>query len=390
MEKRRLFLIVLDSVGIGEAPDAALFGDEGSNTVRAAVEAGADLPNLKKLGLFNIDGMDWTTGEQAPAGAFGRMQEASMGKDTTIGHWEIAGVVSPKPLPTFPDGFPPEIIEKFEQLTGRKVICNKPYSGTQLLLDYGREHVETGALMVYTSADSVFQVAAHEEVVPVEELYRYCEMARELLIGDYAVGRVIARPFIGEYPNYTRTSRRHDFSLKPPRPTMLDTIRDAGLDSIAVGKISDIFAGSGVTEIIRTANNTEGIARTLELLRRDFHGICFVNLVDFDMVYGHRNNAPGYAEALMEFDRALPEICAGLKKEDLLMITADHGCDPSTPSTDHSREYTPLVAWSPSVFPGTNLGTHNTFADIGATVVDFFGLENHTDGSSFLPEIWRR
>ena len=390
MEKRRLFLIVLDSVGIGEAPDAALFGDEGSNTVRAAVEAGADLPNLKKLGLFNIDGMDWTTGEQAPAGAFGRMQEASMGKDTTIGHWEIAGVVSPKPLPTFPDGFPPEIIEKFEQLTGRKVICNKPYSGTQLLLDYGREHVETGALMVYTSADSVFQVAAHEEVVPVEELYRYCEMARELLIGDYAVGRVIARPFIGEYPNYTRTSRRHDFSLKPPRPTMLDAIRDAGLDSIAVGKISDIFAGSGVTEIIRTANNAEGIARTLELLRRDFHGICFVNLVDFDMVYGHRNNAPGYAEALMEFDRALPEICAGLKKEDLLMITADHGCDPSTPSTDHSREYTPLVAWSPSVFPGTNLGTHNTFADIGATVVDFFGLENHTDGSSFLPEIWRR
>ena len=390
MEKRRLFLIVLDSVGIGEAPDAALFGDEGSNTVRAAVEAGADLPNLKKLGLFNIDGMDWTTGEQAPAGAFGRMQEASMGKDTTIGHWEIAGVVSPKPLPTFPDGFPPEIIEKFEQLTGRKVICNKPYSGTQLLLDYGREHVETGALMVYTSADSVFQVAAHEEVVPVEELYRYCEMARELLIGDYAVCRVIARPFIGEYPNYTRTSRRHDFSLKPPRPTMLDAIRDAGLDSIAVGKISDIFAGSGVTEIIRTANNTEGIARTLELLRRDFHGICFVNLVDFDMVYGHRNNAPGYAEALMEFDRALPEICAGLKKEDLLMITADHGCDPSTPSTDHSREYTPLVAWSPSVFPGTNLGTHSTFADIGATVVDFFGLENHTDGSSFLPEIWRR
>ena len=390
MEKRRLFLIVLDSVGIGEAPDAALFGDEGSNTVRAAVEAGADLPNLKKLGLFNIDGMDWTTGEQAPAGAFGRMQEASMGKDTTIGHWEIAGVVSPKPLPTFPDGFPPEIIEKFEQLTGRKVICNKPYSGTQLLLDYGREHVETGALMVYTSADSVFQVAAHEEVVPVEELYRYCEMARELLIGDYAVGRVIARPFIGEYPNYTRTSRRHDFSLKPPRPTMLDAIRDAGLDSIAVGKISDIFAGSGVTEIIRTANNAEGIARTLELLRRDFHGICFVNLVDFDMVYGHRNNAPGYAEALMEFDRALPEICAGLKKEDLLMITADHGCDPSTPSTDHSREYTPLVAWSPSVFPGTNLGTHSTFADIGATAVDFFGLENHTDGSSFLPEIWRR
>ena len=389
MEDRRLFLIVLDSVGIGEAPDAAEFGDEGSNTVRAAVEAGADLPNLKRLGLFNIDGMDWTAGEPVPAGAFGRMREASMGKDTTIGHWEIAGIVSPKPLPTFPDGFPPEVIEKFEQLTGRKVICNKPYSGTQLLLDYGREHMETGALMVYTSADSVFQVAAHEEVVPVEELYRYCEMARELLTGDYAVGRVIARPFIGEYPNYTRTSRRHDFSLKPPRPTMLNAIQDAGLDSIAVGKISDIFAGSGVTEAIRTANNAEGIARTLELLQRDFHGICFVNLVDFDMVYGHRNNAPGYAEALMEFDRALPQICAGLREGDLLMITADHGCDPSTPSTDHSREYTPLLAWSPSICPGANLGTCGTFADIGATVVDFFGLENHTDGRSFLSKIWR-
>lgn len=384
---RRLFLIVLDSVGIGEAPDAAQFGDEGSNTVRAAVEAGADLPNLRRLGLFNIDGMDWTEPEAAPIGAFGRMREASMGKDTTIGHWEIAGVVSPKPLPTFPDGFPPEIIRNFEKLTGRKVICNKPYSGTQLLLDYGREHVETGALMVYTSADSVFQVAAHEDIVPIEELYHDCELAREMLTGDYAVGRVIARPFVGEYPNYTRTARRHDYSLQPPRATMLNNLEDAGYECIGVGKISDIFAGSGITQQIRTQNNTDGIAKTLDLMENDFEGICFVNLVDFDMVYGHRNDAPGYARALMEFDQALPKFMEQMGEDDLLIITADHGCDPSTPSTDHSREYTPMLAWSKKIRPGANLGTRTTFADIGATVLEYFGLENRTDGQSFLKEI---
>ena len=386
-DNRRLFLIVLDSVGIGEAPDAAQFGDEGSNTVRAAVEAGADLPNLRRLGLFNIDGMDWTEPEAAPIGAFGRMREASMGKDTTIGHWEIAGVVSPKPLPTFPDGFPPEIIRNFEKLTGRKVICNKPYSGTQLLLDYGREHVETGALMVYTSADSVFQVAAHEDIVPIEELYHDCELAREMLTGDYAVGRVIARPFVGEYPNYTRTARRHDYSLQPPRATMLNNLEDAGYECIGVGKISDIFAGSGITQQIRTQNNTDGIAKTLDLMENDFEGICFVNLVDFDMVYGHRNDAPGYARALMEFDQALPKFMEQMGKDDLLIITADHGCDPSTPSTDHSREYTPMLAWSKKIRPGVNLGTRTTFADIGATVLEYFGLENRTDGQSFLKEI---
>lgn len=386
-DNRRLFLIVLDSVGIGEAPDAAQFGDEGSNTVRAAVEAGADLPNLRRLGLFNIDGMDWTEPEAAPIGAFGRMREASMGKDTTIGHWEIAGVVSPKPLPTFPDGFPPEIIRNFEKLTGRKVICNKPYSGTQLLLDYGREHVETGALMVYTSADSVFQVAAHEDIVPIEELYYDCELAREMLTGDYAVGRVIARPFVGEYPNYTRTARRHDYSLQPPRATMLDNLEDAGYECIGVGKISDIFAGSGITQQIRTQNNTDGIAKTLDLMENDFEGICFVNLVDFDMVYGHRNDAPGYARALMEFDQALPKFMEQMGEDDLLIITADHGCDPSTPSTDHSREYTPMLAWSKKIRPGANLGTRTTFADIGATVLEYFGLENRTDGQSFLKEI---
>ena len=386
-DNRRLFLIVLDSVGIGEAPDAAQFGDEGSNTVRAAVEAGADLPNLRRLGLFNIDGMDWTEPEAAPIGAFGRMREASMGKDTTIGHWEIAGVVSPKPLPTFPDGFPPGIIRNFEKLTGRKVICNKPYSGTQLLLDYGREHVETGALMVYTSADSVFQVAAHEDIVPIEELYHDCELAREMLTGDYAVGRVIARPFVGEYPNYTRTARRHDYSLRPPRATMLNNLEDAGYECIGVGKISDIFAGSGITQQIRTQNNTDGIAKTLDLMENDFEGICFVNLVDFDMVYGHRNDAPGYARALMEFDQALPKFMEQMGEDDLLIITADHGCDPSTPSTDHSREYTPMLAWSKKIRPGANLGTRTTFADIGATVLEYFGLENRTDGQSFLKEI---
>ncbi len=386
-DNSRLFLIVLDSVGIGEAPDAAQFGDEGSNTVRAAVEAGADLPNLRRLGLFNIDGMDWTEPEAAPIGAFGRMREASMGKDTTIGHWEIAGVVSPKPLPTFPDGFPPEIIRNFEKLTGRKVICNKPYSGTQLLLDYGREHVETGALMVYTSADSVFQVAAHEDIVPIEELYHDCELAREMLTGDYAVGRVIARPFVGEYPNYTRTARRHDYSLQPPRATMLNNLEDAGYECIGVGKISDIFAGSGITQQIRTQNNTDGIAKTLDLMENDFEGICFVNLVDFDMVYGHRNDAPGYARALMEFDQALPKFMEQMGEDDLLIITADHGCDPSTPSTDHSREYTPMLAWSKKIRPGANLGTRTTFADIGATVLEYFGLENRTDGQSFLKEI---
>ena len=390
-DHKRLFLIVLDSVGIGEMPDAAAFGDEGSNTMRAAVEAGAVLPNLKKLGLFNIDGMEsWTSGEDQPTGAFGRMTEASQGKDTTIGHWEIAGDISPRPLPTFPNGFPPEIIQKFERLTGRKVICNKPYSGTQLLLDYGPEHVRTGALMVYTSADSVFQVAAHEEIVPVEQLYEYCQMARDMLTGNDAVGRVIARPFVGEYPNYTRTANRRDFSLLPPRPTMLNSLEDAGYESIGVGKIYDIFAGSGITRKIKTKNNTDGIQKTLELLESDFSGLGFVNLVDFDMVYGHRNDAPGYARALMEFDSALPAIQKRMREGDLLMITADHGCDPSTPSTDHSREYTPLLAWSGGIRPGANIGTRRTFADIGATVLDFFGLENITEGESFLNDILQK
>ena len=371
---KRIFLIVLDSMGIGEAPDAAAFGDEGSNTL-AAISASPEFhaPNLNRLGLFGIDGVTCSPAESAPQGAFARMTEISKGKDTTIGHWEIAGVISPRPLPTYPNGFPPEVIEAFESKTGRKVLCNKPYSGTQVIRDYGREQVETGALIVYTSADSVFQIAAHESVVPVEELYQDCRIARELLQGEHNVGSVIARLFEGEWP-FVRTARRHDFSLEPPSETMLDRLKAAGRDVIAVGKIHDIFAGRGDTEHVFTAGNGEGIARTLEWLEKPFSGLCFVNLVDFDMLYGHRNDVDGYARALTVFDRALPQILAGLGEGDVLMITADHGCDPATPSTDHSREYTPWLIAGPCVRTGVNLGTLPTFSDISATILDAFNL----------------
>lgn len=371
---KRIFLIVLDSVGIGEAPDAADFGDAGSNTLAAAAASRFfDLPELGRLGLFNIDGVSCRPAAAEPEGSFARMTERSKGKDTTIGHWEIAGVISPRPLLTYPNGFPPEIIEAFRQKTGRGVLCNRPYSGTEVIRDYGREHLETGALIVYTSADSVFQIAAHESIVPPEQLYEYCRIARELLQGEHGVGRVIARPFEGEWP-FVRTPRRHDFSLEPPSETMLDRIKAAGLDVIAVGKIHDIFAGRGDTEHIFTSGNTDGIARAIALAKRPFHGLCFVNLVDFDMLYGHRNDPDGYARALTEFDRALPKLLAGLGEGDVLMITADHGCDPATPSTDHSREYTPWLIAGPAVRPGVNLGTLPTFADISATVLDAFGL----------------
>lgn len=371
---KRIFLIVLDSVGIGEAPDAADFGDAGSNTLAAAAASRFfDLPQLGRLGLFNIDGVSCRPAAAEPEGSFARMTERSKGKDTTIGHWEIAGVISPRPLPTYPNGFPPEVIEAFRQKTGRGVLCNRPYSGTEVIRDYGREHLETGALIVYTSADSVFQIAAHESIVPPEQLYEYCRIARELLQGEHGVGRVIARPFEGEWP-FVRTPRRHDFSLEPPSETMLDRIKAAGLDVIAVGKIHDIFAGRGDTEHIFTSGNTDGIAQAIALTKRPFHGLCFVNLVDFDMLYGHRNDPDGYARALTEFDRALPQLLAGLGEGDVLMITADHGCDPATPSTDHSREYTPWLIAGPAVRPGVNLGTLPTFADISATVLDAFGL----------------
>ncbi|MBW7573801.1 phosphopentomutase [Caproiciproducens faecalis] len=385
---KRVFLIVLDSVGIGEEPDAAEYGDVGSNTLAAAATSSYfTMPNMRKLGLFNIDGVTCRPGVEHPAGAVARLREVSKGKDTTIGHWEIAGINSPKPLPTYPDGFPPEVIRAFEEKTGRRVICNKPYSGTDVIRDYGREHAETGALIVYTSADSVFQIAANEELVPVEELYRYCQIARELLVGEHGVGRVIARPFVGTYPDYTRTTNRHDFSLLPPKTTMLDQLKEGGHDVIAVGKINDIFAGKGITRFMRTKGNEEGIERTIELTKEEFDGLCFINLVDFDMLYGHRNDVDGYAKGLTYFDEKLPEILAGLREDDLLMITADHGCDPITPSTDHSREYTPWVICGKHVKAGANLGTLPTFADIAATILDYFGVKPEITGTSQLKNI---
>ena len=384
---KRVFLIVLDSVGIGEMPDADEYGDAGSNTIAAAASSPSfSMPNMQKLGFFNIDGVDCREGSAAPAGAFARLTERSKGKDTTIGHWEIAGLVSEQPLPTFPDGFPKELLDEFEKETGRKVLCNKPYSGTEVIKDFGEEHRKTGALIVYTSADSVFQIAAHEEIVPIEELYRYCEIARRLCTGKFGVGRVIARPFEGEYP-FSRTSRRHDYSLEPPKATMLNYISGAGKEVLAVGKINDIFAGSGVTDMVRTVSNADGIDKTLSWMERDFNGICFTNLVDYDMLYGHRNDVEGYAKALTSFDERLPQILAALKEEDILMSTADHGCDPSTPSTDHSREYTPLVIAGAPVKAGINLGTRASFADIAASVLEYLEVPGETAGKSFMNEV---
>ncbi len=385
---KRVFLIVLDSVGIGEMPDAVDYGDENSNTVKACYKSGKlSVPNMKKMGLFNIDGMDYVESEQTPTASFARMGENSKGKDTITGHWEIAGVESAHPMPTYPQGFPEEIISEFEKRTGRKTLCNLPYSGTEVIKDYGKESVEKGKLIVYTSADSVFQIAAHEDVVPVEKLYEYCKIAREILQGEDAVGRVIARPFTGEYPNYTRTKNRHDFSLEPPERTMLDFIKESGKSVIAVGKISDIFAGRGVTEKILTSGNADGINKTIEIMDKDFEGLCFVNLVDFDMLYGHRNNVDGYAEALSYFDEKLSEICSKMRSEDVLIITADHGCDPTTASTDHSREYIPMMIFGNNIKSGINLKTRAGFADIGATVLEYLGIKDKNKGKSFLSEV---
>ncbi len=382
---KRVFLIVLDSFGIGEMPDAGQFGDIGVNTLgTVAASPYFSMPNMEKLGLFHIDGVTCKKPEHEQAGCVARMTERSMGKDTTIGHWEIAGICSKEPLPVYPDGFPEEILQQFSERTGRGVLCNRPYSGTEVIKDFGDEHVKTGKLIVYTSADSVFQIAAHEDVVPVEQLYEYCRTAREILTGKNGVGRVIARPFAGESGSYTRTPRRHDFSLKPPAVTMLDQLKETGHDVIAVGKIYDIFAGQGITEHVYTGGNAEGIERTLEYLDKDFDGLCFVNLVDFDMLYGHRNDVDGYAKALTAFDEALPKILAAMRKDDVLMITADHGCDPGYKvSTDHSREYTPFVMYGSKVKPG-NLGTRETFADIGATVLSYFGIEPEFDAHAML------
>lgn len=384
----RVFLIVLDSFGVGNAPDAAAFGDEGSNTFKACYNFGKlNIPNMKKLGLFNIDGVDFGEREKEPLGAYARLVEESAGKDTTIGHWEIAGIISEKPLPVFPDGFPDEVIKEFERRTGRKTLCNKPYSGTEVIKDYGVEHMKTGALIVYTSADSVFQVAANENVVPVKKLYEYCEIARDILKGDYAVGRVIARPFVGTSPeNFARTSNRHDFSLLPPSKTMLDILKDNGKDVLSVGKIIDIFAGQGITEFVRTVSNADGMIKTAEFQKKDFDGLCFVNLVDFDMKYGHRNDVAGYTNALNEFDIALGDFMKNMREDDVLMLTADHGCDPSTPSTDHSRECVPLIICGNNVKSG-NLGTRKGFACIAKTILSMFNLKNTFFGEDLAPEI---
>lgn len=388
MYMKRVFLFVLDSCGAGELPDAAKFGDFGVNTLRSC--AGSKLlhiPNMLAAGLGNIDGLDFLGPVKKPGGAYGKLAEASMGKDTTIGHWEIAGVISPDPLPTYPNGFPEEVLKPFREATGRGVLANAPWSGTAVINEYGDEHVRTGDLIVYTSADSVFQIAAHEDVVPVEQLYEYCRIARRILRGKHGVGRVIARPFIGSSGNYTRTANRHDFSLEPPKKTMLDAFRDGGLDSIAVGKIYDIFAGQGTTEHIYTKGNTDGMAKTMAYADKDFHGLCFINLVDFDMLYGHRRNIDGYAAALTEFDGWLAEFMQKMGPEDLVMITADHGCDPAyLATTDHTREYIPLLILGAGVKP-VNLGVRPRFADIAATICDIFGLPLDTEGESFMKQI---
>ncbi len=374
-------------MGIGAMPDASVWNDEGSDTLGAIQNHPEfNCPNLTKLGLFNIEGVK---GEKSPSpsASYARMHEASLGKDTTIGHWEIAGIYSEKPFPTYPDGFPADVIEEFEKLTGRGVLCNKPYSGTDVIRDFGQEHMETGKLIVYTSADSVFQIAAHEDVVPIEKLYEYCEIARKMLKGSHGVGRVIARPFEGVHP-FKRTPRRHDFSLVPPSDTVPSLLKDCGFDSISVGKIYDIFAGVGFTESYPTVNNGDGMDKLDGIMKRDFNGLCFVNLVDFDMVYGHRNDIAGYACAMTEFDIRLGAVIDNMKDDDLLIITADHGCDPSTPSTDHSREYTPMLVYGKQIKAGVDLGTRKTFADIGATVLDWFGVsQEKISGSSFLNDV---
>lgn len=388
MIDKRVFLIVLDSFGIGEMPDADKFGDEGSNTLGAIYKSPKfDAPNLKSLGLFNIDGVDLNKEVKAPKGSFARMTEASNGKDTTTGHWEMAGIISKKPMPTFPNGFPQEFIDEFSKKVGRDIYCNKPYSGTEVIKDYGKKHMEEGGLIVYTSADSVFQIAAHEDIVPVEKLYEYCEIARNMLQGDLAVGRVIARPFVGEDGDFIRTSRRHDFSLEPTGHVMMDFLKDEGYETIGVGKINDIFAGRSISETHPTKNNDDGMDKTLSIMDKDFKGLCFVNLVDFDMVYGHRNDVDGYAKAMSDFDKNLGKMMEKLDDKDIVILTADHGCDPETPSTDHSREYVPMIIFGKDIKEGINLNTRQTFADIGKTITDIFDVKSDIKGESFYESV---
>lgn len=388
---KRVFLVVLDSFGCGAAPDAAEFGDDATcSTLRSVSQSGLfPAANLTRLGLYNIDGAACGTPSAAPISAHARLRELSRGKDTTIGHWEMAGIVRNEPLPTYPDGFPREVTAALETAFGRKILCNKPYSGTAVIHDYGREHEETGALIVYTSADSVLQIAAHEKHVPVDTLYDYCRQARAIMQGVHGVGRIIARPFVGTYPNYERTPHRHDFSLDPTGDTVLDALSRAGRDVIGVGKISDIFGGRGLTRSLgANESNADGMAKTTALLAEDFTGLAFINLVDGDMIYGHRRDIPGYARAMQEFDDWLTGFLPAMREGDVLMITADHGCDPGAEGTDHTREYVPLLVYGKKIAP-VNLGTYPTFAMLGATIADIFDAHLTTKGESFLPRVLR-
>lgn len=378
--KKRVFVIVLDSLGIGYEPDAELFGDVGANTLKSISKSDKfNIPTLLSLGIGNIDGVDYLKKSESPAASYARLREVSMGKDTTVGHWELMGVVSKRALPTYPNGFPKELIDEFSKRVGRGVLCNLPYSGTDVIRDYGEEHLKTGKLIVYTSADSVFQIAAHEDIVPVEELYEYCRIARDLLTGDHGVGRVIARPFHTEGGVFKRSDKRHDYSLEPPRVTAMDVIKASGLDVVAIGKITDIFASRGVTETIYTKGNKDGIEKTLEVMKKDVNGLVFTNLVDFDMLFGHRQDRDGYAEALSYFDSRLPEILAKMRDDDLLIITADHGCDPSDNSTDHTREYIPAIIVGGD--KNANLGTLVGFGAVGRLCCEALGIEFDPESS---------
>ena len=387
--ENKVILIVLDSVGIGELPDANDYMDAGSDTIGNTSKAvgGLRLPNMERLGLGNIDGIKGIVKAENPEGAFGKCDELSKGKDTITGHWEITGVIVEKPLNTYPNGFPAEIIEEFEKAIGTKILGNIVSSGTEIIEQLGDEHVKTGYPIVYTSADSVFQIAAHEEVIPLDRLYEMCRIAREMLVGDIAVGRIIARPFIGKSGAYTRTSNRHDYALDPLNKTALDYIKEAGSNVMAVGKIEDIFNKHGITEALHTKNNMDGVDKTLEFMKNGKSGLIFTNLVDFDMVYGHRNDYQGYAKALVDFDNRLPEIIDAMNENDVLIITADHGCDPTTPSTDHSREYIPVLVYGKKVAKNVNIGVRKGFCDIGKTVLDILKIENNLVGESFAKDI---
>lgn len=388
---KRIHLIVLDSVGIGEAPDAHLFGDEGADTlghIGEHMENGLHMPNLARLGLSNIKKIQGIPEEQSPIGLYGKMQEASVGKDTMTGHWEMMGLNIDKPFKVYPNGFPSELIEELENRTGRKVICNQPASGTAVIEEYGKEHMETGALIVYTSADPVLQIAAHEGIIPIEEQYRICEIARDITLQpEFLVGRVIARPFIGEPGSFTRTTNRHDYALKPFSPTVMNALQDSGRDVVAVGKISDIFNNEGVTKAVRTKSNMDGVDKLLIEMDTDFEGLSFTNLVDFDALFGHRRDPEGYGLALQEFDARMPEIMSRLKTDDLLIITADHGNDPIHEGTDHTREFVPLLVFSPRFTSGGSLPLRKTFADIGATIAENFEAKAPEFGESFLQSL---